>query len=125
MGIARAGRRGVFVCNQCGLVSSYSDAEIQALSSLGPDPFHTQSCNLYCLDVECDGKNCQAPKLIHRDVDETSGIDHTVESKQLRDWRLDETAKCLGGHALRFGSEMYEMRPCFSPFSAPLIYPPT
>jgi hypothetical protein len=125
MEIARVGRHGVFVCNQCGLVSSYSDAELQSELFLGRDPFHSQGYNLYCIDLECDGKNCQSPKIIHRCVDEKSGIDHIVYSKQLRDWRLDETAKCLGDHALRFGSEMYEMRPCFSPFSAPLIYPPT
>ena len=124
MAIAKLGRSGVFVCNQCGRVSSYSDGEILPQLSLARDPFHTQGYNLYCIDVECDGKSCQSPKLIHRCVDETAGINHTVDSARLRDWKLD-TAKCLGGHALRFDLEMYEMRPCFSPFSVPIIYQKT
>jgi hypothetical protein len=117
MAIARAGRHAVFVCNECGIVSSYSDDEIRDGRAPIQDPFLSGVYRLECIQPSCDAEHCEAQKIIHKVVDVASGMLRSVGAAQLEKWKCDETARCSDGHRLKLDRDLYELLPCSSPFS--------
>lgn len=94
-------QKAVFVCPYCGLVSAYSlqDA-VEHLVVDTPSLFQSNECHLAAIEVECDGKNCEAQKVIHViQGDEKGTWRPTVSPKG---WRFSESACCEAGHKLRF-----------------------
>ena len=115
-GIPTVERRAVFLCNSCGLVSSYSDAEIRDYQSLEEDPFQ---CGRYVLCYalpRCDVQGCQAPRAIHVSVEHSRERDSTgAIFARLLVWRTDGTAKCAAEHSLQ-RTEISQLHPCSSPY---------
>lgn len=102
-----------FVCNQCGSVSSYSNLEIHSEVSPEPDPFRLHAYILFCIEPECDGRNCVAPRRIHEVWHNAKRTYPSVTST----WKNDGTAKCSAGHLLLWNREGgYSYRRCESPF---------
>src|SRR4051794_36894111 len=57
--------RANFVCRECGLVSAYSHEDCDRRLDTIADPFAAGLCFLCSIEVECDGRNCGAPKTIY------------------------------------------------------------
>jgi hypothetical protein len=96
--------RANFVCPECGLVSAYSHEDCDR--SIGPtqDPFEQGLWSLVSIEVECDGKNCEAPKAIHTTSDNVSGT--YKPEKTMGQWKADETALCGSDHHLKWRSDL-------------------
>lgn len=118
LAIETVGRRAVFVCNACGLVSSYLDEEI--LDDLAPvaSPFDSGACILCYIDCECERQNCGSPKTIHVVVGATKGIvpSGSLGEPRMRDWKPDPSANCAASHPLKWGNGPYRLFACPSPF---------
>jgi len=89
------------VCPECGVVSAYSIRDVTGgLFVDTPDLFQENECHLVAINVECDGENCAAPKVVHAILGDEKG---TWRPKAvLRDWYFSESALCGNGHKLRF-----------------------
>jgi hypothetical protein len=106
-------KHAIFVCNRCGLVSSYSNKEIRSEESHTPDPFQSRAYTLQRIETKCDDHNCVAPKRIH-EVFHVAGTPYPRSSDK---WRNDGTAKCEAGHLLRWNvQEGHRYLSCSSPF---------
>jgi hypothetical protein len=95
-----AGQPIVVVCPECGLVSAYSDRKIFGhLMVDKPNLFQEGECHLVAIQVECDGENCEAPKIVHA----IWGVEgRTWRPKAMpKDWVFQESARCGAGHQLR------------------------
>jgi len=98
---AKEDRTAIFVCPYCGLVSEYSGQDIHELQMVNtPSLFQAGECVLVSIEVECDGKNCAAPKTIHAIQGAGAGTWKPMVAP--RDWIFSETALCGAGHKLRF-----------------------
>ena len=113
--IVRIGKRAVFLCTDCGCVSSYSDEEIHRATAPVTDPFRRGTFVLHCLEPECDGKNCIAPRRIHVVWDTSNGFAPSASTAQLVDWKNDGTACCDLLHLLSWAG-IHTLAPCKSPF---------
>lgn len=120
MAITMAGKRAAFVCSFCGLVSQYSDEEIHDDLFPIPDPFRSGVNSLQCIEPECDGKNCGAPKRIHVVLEAAKATDIPSFGQRMRDWKADQVEgrvpTCDAGHALSWKRGLYRQFPCESPF---------
>lgn len=94
-------RTAVFVCPYCGLVSEYSRRDtLEQMMVDKPSLFQSGECILVSIEVECDGKNCEAPKTVH--VVRDGGKGTWKFAVVPKDWKFSDTAKCGAGHQLRF-----------------------
>jgi hypothetical protein len=74
----KGNRKAVFVCPDCGLGSAYSAQDIvQDMIAGTPSLFLAGECHLVSLEIECDGQNCEAPKLAIFATTNTNGICRT------------------------------------------------
>jgi hypothetical protein len=97
---AMENRRAVFVCPYCGLVSAYFGREIVEHLVGTPSLFQLGECNLVSIEIECDGKNCEAQKVVHTIAGTVKG---TWRPRVVpKDWQFSESALCGTGHRLRF-----------------------
>jgi hypothetical protein len=97
---AMENRRAVFVCPHCGLVSAYYGQDIVEQMAGTPTLFQLEQCSLVSIEIECDGKNCEALKVVHTIAGIATG---TWTPKVVpRDWQFSESARCGAGHKLRF-----------------------
>jgi hypothetical protein len=109
-------RTAVFVCPDCGLASTYSARDILEDRILDtPGPFLADECHLGSIQVECDGENCKAPKVIHVIQGDEKG---TWRPKaHPKDWTISDTARCEGGHKLRLDRSVpHHVEPAEMPF---------
>jgi hypothetical protein len=109
-------RTAVFVCPDCGLASAYSARDILEDRVLDiPGPFLANECHLGAIQLECDGENCKAPKVIHVIQGDAKG---TWKPKSIpKDWRFSDSARCAAGHKLRFDlSVPHRVEPSEMPF---------
>jgi hypothetical protein len=89
------------VCPECGDVSAYSIRDMKGgLVPDKPNRFQAGECRLVSIEVECDGENCKAPKVIHVIVGDEKGIWRPLVGP--KNWRVSDSARCKGGHNLRF-----------------------
>jgi hypothetical protein len=58
-------RKAIFVCPVCGHVSAYCGRDIRETIAGTPSPFEAGECDLFVVEIECDGENCEAHKLVH------------------------------------------------------------
>lgn len=99
-GKAKENRRAIFVCPYCGLVCAYYAREIVEHLVGTPSLFESGECDLVSIELECDGQNCAAQKVVHTIAGIATG---TWRPKVVpRDWKFSETALCGAGHKLRF-----------------------
>jgi hypothetical protein len=94
-------RRAVFVCPYCGLVSAYSAQDLLQDQEIGKQsPFSVGVCGLFSLEIECDGKNCGALKVVH--TIHNAGKEMWKEEIAPTNWTFSDSARCGAGHPLRF-----------------------
>src|ERR1700675_294855 len=63
---AKANQIAVFVCPECGLGSAYFPQDIQEqVIADTPSLFQRGECHLVSVEIECDGQNCGAQKVMH------------------------------------------------------------
>lgn len=90
----------VFLCPDCGLGSAYSPQEVREQVIAGrPGLFERGECILVSVEIECDGNNCKAPKLIHTIHRGDTG--NWKPKVGLEGWHFDESAQCGDNHQLR------------------------
>jgi hypothetical protein len=113
---ATENRKAVFVCPECGLASAYSTQDMVRHLSVGtPGLFQAGECHLVSLEIECDGENCGAQKLIHAIQGDKKGT-WTPRVAQ-KDWTFSDSALCGAGHRLRYDvSEPHQVTPTEMPF---------
>jgi hypothetical protein len=89
------------VCPECGVVSAYSVLDMTGAMFVDkPNLFQEGECHLAAIEVECDGENCEAPKVVHAILGDEKG---TWKPKAApKDWHFSDSAHCEGGHPLRF-----------------------
>lgn len=89
------------VCPECGVVSAYSVRDMTGgLFVDTPSLFQENECCLVAIEVECDGNNCEAQKVIHAILGVETG---TWRPKAIpKDWHFSDSALCEDGHKLRF-----------------------
>ena len=95
---ATAGHKAIVACPECGLVSAYSESELQLQMSPRRDPFEAGECRLVFLRVECDDKTCDLPKAVHTVIG--SGKGAWKEKVAPRDWEFDPECLCDKRHHL-------------------------
>ena len=80
-----------------------------------PSLFLAGECHLVSLEMECDGQNCEAPKIVHTIQGDEKG---TWKPKAaLKDWHFSDTALCGGGHRLRYDvAEVHQITASEMPF---------
>lgn len=89
------------VCPECGVVSAYSVRDMTGgLFVDTPSLFLADECHLVAIEVECEGENCEAPKVIHAILGDEKGTWRPKAAQ--KDWHFSDTARCGAGHALRF-----------------------
>jgi hypothetical protein len=88
------------VCPDCGVVSAYSMQDVTGGFFIDrPSLFQANECHLVAAEVECDGENCRAPKVIHAILGDDQG---TWRPKAVQtSWHFSDTARCGAGHQLR------------------------
>lgn len=89
----RENRIAVFVCPDCGLGSAYSAQDIREEVIVGRQSiFERGECLLVSLEIECDGDNCTAPKVIHTIQGADTG---TWRPKAVpENWHFSDSARC-------------------------------
>jgi hypothetical protein len=93
-------RQIVFVCPYCGLGSAYSGQDVFETAVAGKQSlFQQRECLLVSIEIECDGQDCEAPKVIHT----LQGVETGTwkPTAAVKDWQYSETALCGAGHRLR------------------------
>ena len=65
-----------------------------------PDLFQRGECILVSIEIECDGHNCEADKLIH--TLQGIGTGFWTPKTAPKDWRFPDSIRCSAGHSLRF-----------------------
>lgn len=105
-----------FVCHECGLVSAYSHEDCDRRLDTTHDPFEEGLWTLVSIGVECDGRRCEAPKMIYAVSDNASGT--YKPKKTLGEWKNDGTALCGDGHDLKWRPDLrlYVATSCLCPF---------
>ncbi len=112
---AKENRRAIFVCPSCGLVSAYYAREIVEHLTGTPSLFQQGECHLVSLEIECDGQNCEARKVIHTIQGDVAGTWRPKVAP--KDWHFSETALCAVGHRLRYDlAEAHHWAPAEIPF---------
>jgi hypothetical protein len=113
---AKENRTAVFVCPECGLGSSYSSQDIhEQVIADRPSLFQRGECLLVSVEIECDGENCEAPKVIHT----IQGVDTGTwrPTAAPKDWHFSETALCVRGHRFRYDlTEVHQVTHAEMPF---------
>jgi hypothetical protein len=99
--IPKENRKAAFVCPYRALVSAYSAQDIVRHQETGKESlFEANVCHLVAIQVECDGKNCEAPKVIHATQDAGKGTWNVrVAPKK---WMFSDSARCGAGHKLHY-----------------------
>jgi hypothetical protein len=112
----KANRKAVFVCPDCGLGSAYSAQDmVQDMIRGTPSLFLAGECHLVSLEIECDGQNCEAPKIVHTIQGDKKGT--WKPTAALEDWHFSETALCGADHRLRLeGSKLHQVTATEMPF---------
>ena len=88
------------VCPECGVVSAYSIRDVTGGMFVDkPNLFQEDECHLVAIEVECDGENCEAPKVIHAIVGDEKGTWRPKATP--KDWTFSDAARCGAGHQLR------------------------
>jgi hypothetical protein len=109
-------RQAVFVCPYCGLASLYSTGDVLPQMLVDkPSLFEAGECLLVSAEIECDGQNCEAPKVIHTIQGDEQG---TWRPKAIpRDWQFSDSARCGAGHKLRLeAGQKYKLTQVPYPF---------
>jgi hypothetical protein len=97
-GRAKVEKKAIVACPACGLVSVYSESNIQMVLSPTPDPFEAGICRLIFVEVECDDRNCESPKAVHTTIGTDRGT--WKEKAAPRTWNFDSGCLCDEGHHL-------------------------
>jgi hypothetical protein len=106
-------KSAVFVCNQCGCVSSYTNEELHSEVVPEPDPFQLRAYTLCSIEPECDGLDCIAPKRIH-EVWHSAKLEGSTNPSR---WNNDGSARCSDVHLLAWNPQHgYRYYVCQSPF---------
>jgi hypothetical protein len=91
-------KRVLVACPECGLVSAYSESDVQVQMSPSGDPFEADIRRLVSLQVECDDRNCDTPRSIRTILENDRG---TWTQRVLpRDWTFSSECLCQSGHRL-------------------------
>jgi|ERR1700733_3221388 hypothetical protein len=89
------------VCPECGVVSAYSIHEATGgLYVDKPNLFQEGECHLVAIEVECDGENCEALKVVHAILGDDKGTWRPLAART--SWHFSDAALCGAGHKLRF-----------------------
>jgi hypothetical protein len=97
-GIAKVEKKAIVACPECGLVSVYSESDIQSAAFPTPDPFESGECILVLVEVGCDGAGCEVPKGVHT-IFETEK--RTWKPRVApKDWKFSHDARCRDNHQL-------------------------
>ena len=111
----RDGKAAVFACPECGLVRAYSRDEIRWIPLPTPDPFQVCECALAVVAVECDGKDCGAPKELF--VIRGTGTGTWTPTVVPRQWIFSETVRCPDGHRMFLDQSMeHQIQAAENPF---------
>ena len=108
-GTATGVKRAIFVCPYCGIVSVYSELDIQEKQAPTQHPFLGNGFDLVSIHVGCDGQNCAVPTEVHMIVEnakETSTL--TAVPK---DWKFADNARCSFGHKLEIQKDLLSKAP--------------
>lgn len=94
-------RKVVVICPYCGLASAYSGRDVvQQVIEDKPSLFQDHECLLVSVEIECDSKDCEAPKVIYTVQGVATG---TWRPKAVpKDWHFSDSARCEAGHKLNF-----------------------
>src|ERR1039458_2658280 len=65
----KAAKKVLVACLECGLVSAYSESDVQIQMSPRADPFEADVYRLVSLNIECGDKNCDTPRSVHTVVE--------------------------------------------------------
>jgi hypothetical protein len=89
----------IVACPECGLVSAYSPEKMFGyLVAYKASLFQAGECHLVAIQVECNGENCKAPKIVHAIWGSDTG---TWRPKVLpKDWQFQDSARCQNDHQL-------------------------
>jgi hypothetical protein len=88
------------VCPECGVVSAYSIRDVTGgLFVDTPDLFQAGERRLVAAEVECDGENCEAPKVVHAILGDEKGTWRPKAAQT--SWQFADSARCGAGHQLR------------------------
>lgn len=98
LAITKDSTKEILACPDCGLVRAYSAQDLQWQMLPIPDPFLSKQCVLVSLEVECDGKNCVAPKAVHTIL----GTDKGQWRPKVvpKDFQFSSDARCGDDHQL-------------------------
>jgi len=96
--VANGEKKVLVACPECGLVSAYSKQDVQVQMSPRVDPFGDDARRLVSINIECDDKNCGAPRAVHTILHNNNG---TWTQKVLpRNWQFAPECRCESGHPL-------------------------
>src|SRR5580692_2604964 len=85
-------------CPECGLVSVYSESDVQVQIAPRINPFEADICLLVSVEVECDHEDCESPTDIHTILENDKG---TWKQKFApKDLEFSPECRCGTGHPL-------------------------